>query len=72
MRKFYIHRQAQEEFYIMGLSERKTALCDQTCMYRRPENSSSTGEKGKIYALGKLGGTQIGLSIVTQILLREI
>ena len=56
----------------MGLSDRETALSHQTCIYRRPENSSSTGEKGIIYVLGKLAGTQISLRIVTEILLREI
>jgi len=58
---------AQGEFYSMGLSVRETALTHQTCIYRSA-NSSSTGEKDIIYALGNLGGTKIGLRIVTQIL----
>jgi len=68
MRKFHIHRNVQGEFNSDGLSDGKLRWF----IYRRRENSSSTGEKSIICAPLKLGGTKIGLRIVTQIIFREI
>jgi len=56
----------------MELSDRKTALRQQTCIYIGRGNSSSMGEKGITYTLGNLRGKKIDFRIVTHILLREI
>ena len=76
--RFLSFRQKWESFIFTGKGKEKFIAWEchtgkrHWVIYRRRENSSNTGGKGIIYAHGNLGGTKIGLRIVTRILLREI